>query len=71
LYQIAHILESARVFQRSHVPGQLEFVRRFFAPVDLERERDPFAIMSILNYSHSLDDIVFQKRMADFRALVL
>jgi hypothetical protein len=69
LYQIAHILESAGVFQRSDVPGQLEFVGTFFAPIDLQGDQNPFAITSILNHSESMEDLVFQRRMADFRAV--
>jgi hypothetical protein len=69
LYQIAHILESTGVFQRSHVPGQLEFVDRFFATLDLQAENNPFAMTSILNHSHSTEDLVFKRRKAHFRAV--
>jgi hypothetical protein len=74
LYQIAHILEATGIVQRSLVPGQLTIVDRFFAPIELKKlqeepnSKSPYAIGSILNHSDPRDEIVYQKRKAEFAA---
>jgi hypothetical protein len=72
LYQIAHILEAARVITRSEIPGQLTIDDKYFAPVDINvvdkfhEGKNPYGIDSILNHIGPAEKQILLKRRTDF-----
>jgi hypothetical protein len=72
LYQIAHILEAARVITRTKIPGQLTVVDQYFAPVDIQvterfqQGKNLYGINFILNQIGPAERQILLKRREDF-----
>ncbi|OHS93390.1 hypothetical protein TRFO_11791 [Tritrichomonas foetus] len=68
LYQIAHILEAATIFQKSISPGEMTLGESFFVPVEIDKceEVNPLSIESLLNKPSPTNNTLMRRRMEFF-----